>query len=200
MKKYILFTFLLTSLSISSQNATIDSIIEEATNNSQLEILAHELFDLIGPRLVGTPQMKNAHDWAVKKYEKWGMTARLHQWGVWRGWERGITHIDMLEPRIRTLAGRQLAWSPSTSKRGITAEVTKIPEIKEKAEFDQWLKTIKGKFVLVSQNQITGRPDYQWEEYATPESFEKLKEDRDEASEKWFSNFSRIWFAAGCVT
>ena len=64
MKKYILFTFLLTSLSISSQNATIDSIIEEATNNSQLEILAHELFDLIGPRLVGTPQMKNAHDWA----------------------------------------------------------------------------------------------------------------------------------------
>ena len=70
MKKYILFTFLLTSLSISSQNATIDSIIEEATNNSQLEILAHELFDLIGPRLVGTPQMKNAHDWAVKKYEK----------------------------------------------------------------------------------------------------------------------------------
>ena len=86
MKKYILFTFLLTSLSISSQNATIDSIIEEATNNSQLEILAHELFDLIGPRLVGTPQMKNAHDWAVKKYEKWGMTARLHQWGVWRGW------------------------------------------------------------------------------------------------------------------
>ena len=194
MKKYILFTFLLASLSISSQNATIDSIIEEATNNSQVELLAHELFDLIGPRLVGTPQMKNAHDWAVKKYEKWGMTARLHQWGVWRGWERGITHIDMLEPRIRTLAGRQLAWSPSTSKKGITAEVTKIPEINEKSEFDQWLKTIKGKFVLVSQNQITGRPDYQWEEYATPESFEKLKEDRDKVSEKWFSNFRKTGY------
>ena len=194
MKKYILFTFLLASLSISSQNVTIDSIIEEATNNSQVELLAHELFDLIGPRLVGTPQMKNAHDWAVKKYEKWGMTARLHQWGVWRGWERGITHIDMLEPRIRTLAGRQLAWSPSTSKKGITAEVTKIPEINEKSEFDQWLKTIKGKFVLVSQNQITGRPDYQWEEYATPESFEKLKEDRDKVSEKWFSNFRKTGY------
>ena len=145
MKKHIVIIFLLSSLNIFSQNKTIDNIVEEITNNSQLETLAHELFDLVGPRLVGTPQMKNAHDWAVKKYAKWGIPARLHQWGVWRGWERGITHIDMLEPRIRTLAGRQLAWSPSTSKRGITAELTKVPEIKDKAEFDQWLKTVKGK-------------------------------------------------------
>ena len=194
MKKHILIIFLLSSLNIFSQNKTIDNIVEEITNNSQLEILAHELFDLVGPRLVGTPQMKNAHDWAVKKYAKWGIPARLHQWGVWRGWERGITHIDMLEPRIRTLAGRQLAWSPSTSKRGITAELTKVPEIKDKAEFDQWLKTVKGKFVLVSQNQITGRPDYQWEEYSTPESFAKLKEDRDKLSEKWFSNLRKTGY------
>ena len=194
MKKHILIIFLLSSLNIFSQNKTIDNIVEEITNNSQLETLAHELFDLVGPRLVGTPQMKNAHDWAVKKYAKWGIPARLHQWGVWRGWERGITHIDMLEPRIRTLAGRQLAWSPSTSKRGITAELTKVPEIKDKAEFDQWLKTVKGKFVLVSQNQITGRPDYQWEEYSTPESFAKLKEDRDKLSEKWFSNLRKTGY------
>ena len=40
----------------------------------------------------------------------------------------GITHIDMLKPRVRTLNGRQLAWSPSTSKRGVTAEVTKVPK------------------------------------------------------------------------
>ena len=194
MKKHIVIIFLLSSLNIFSQNKTIDNIVEEITNNPQLETLAHELFDLVGPRLVGTPQMKNAHDWAVKKYAKWGIPARLHQWGVWRGWERGITHIDMLEPRIRTLAGRQLAWSPSTSKRGITAELTKVPEIKDKAEFDQWLKTVKGKFVLVSQNQITGRPDYQWEEYSTPESFEKLKEDRNKLSEKWFSNLRKTGY------
>ena len=68
---------------------------------------------------------------------------------------------------------------PSTSKKGITADVTKVPQINTKEDFDNWLKTIKGKFVLVSQNQITGRPDYQWEEYATPESFEKMKEQRD---------------------
>jgi len=195
MKNFL--SLLLIVFSINSygyQNETIDKIIEEATENSQLENLAHELFDLIGPRLVGTPQMKNAHDWAMKKYESWGIPSRLHQWGVWRGWERGITHIDMLEPRVRTLAGRQLAWSPSTSKRGVTAEVTKAPQIKDKAEFDEWLKTTKGKFVLVSQNQITGRPDYQWEEYATPESFKKLKEERRNLSREWYSNFSKTGY------
>ena len=194
MKKRIIFIFLFISFSSFSQDKIIDNIVDEVTNNSQVETLAHELFDLIGPRLVGTPQMKNAHDWAVKKYEKWGVSARLHQWGVWRGWERGITHIDMLEPRIRTLAGRQLAWSPSTSKRGITAEVTKVPKVEDKSEFDQWLKTVKGKFVLVSQNQITGRPDYQWEEYATQESFDKMKEERSKLSREWYSNVSKTGY------
>ena len=138
----------------------LENIIDEVNNRSQLENLAHELFDVIGPRLVGTPQMKNAHDWAVKKYESWGIKSYLHQWGIWRGWERGITHIDMLEPRLRTLNGRQLAWSPSTSKKGITAEVTKVPQIDNKEDFDNWLKTIKVKLILVSQKKIKGRNDY----------------------------------------
>ena len=88
MKKFLAIFLFFISISSYGQSNTVDKIIEEATENSQLEQLAHELFDLIGPRLVGTPQMKHAHDWAVKKYETWGMPARLHQLGVWRGWER----------------------------------------------------------------------------------------------------------------
>ena len=102
MKKLIYLTFLSMFLFLQAQdsNNVRDSIIAEINNNSQLEHLAHELFDLVGPRLVGTPQMKNAHDWAVKKYSDWGIKSYNHEWGVWRGWERGITHIDMLEPRV----------------------------------------------------------------------------------------------------
>ena len=48
-----------------SDNPTIENIIKEANENSELELLAHELLDVIGPRLVGTPQMKQANDWAV---------------------------------------------------------------------------------------------------------------------------------------
>ena len=66
----ILFTgILLLSLKTNAQKANIiDQIIKEVNENSQLEILGQELLDGIGPRLVGTPQMKNAHDWAVQNY------------------------------------------------------------------------------------------------------------------------------------
>ena len=193
MKKilYIWVLSIFTFLNAQNTDEVVEKMIDEVYNNSQVEKLSHELFDVIGPRLVGTPQMKNAHDWAVNKYESWGIKSYLHEWGVWRGWERGITHIDMLKPRVRTLAGRQLAWSPSTSKRGVTAELTKVPQINNKEDFDEWLKTVKGKFILVSQNQITGRPDSQWEEYSTEESFEKMKKDRDEISEDWYSNIRK---------
>ena len=64
MKNFLILLLCLISINSYSyyQSGTVDKIIEEATENSQLELLAHELFDLIGPRLVGTPQMKNAHD------------------------------------------------------------------------------------------------------------------------------------------
>ena len=72
-KLFILF-FLLTANTICAQNnnSIINNIIDEANNNSQLERLGHELMDVIGPRLVGTPQMANAGDWAINQYKKWG--------------------------------------------------------------------------------------------------------------------------------
>jgi hypothetical protein len=173
-----------------SKDPIVQSIVDEANNNSQLEVLAHELFDVIGPRLVGTPQMKQAHDWAVKKYNEWGIEAYNHEWGKWRGWERGITHIDMIEPRLRTLVGRQLAWSPSTKKKGIKGEAVIVPEIDSKDDFERWLKTVKGKFVLTSQYQLTGRSDSNWKEFALPETFEKMKDQRREISRKWYSTIS----------
>lgn len=164
---------------------TVDRIIKEARENSHIKKLAHELMDVIGPRLVGTPQMKQANDWAVNKYQGWGISARNEQWGEWRGWERGITHIDLVEPRVRTLEGMMLAWSPGTPKKGVTAECVIIPEVANKAEFEAWLPSVKGKFVLISMNQPTGRPDYNWEEFATEESLEKMKEERQKMTTDW---------------
>src|SRR5690554_3318951 len=39
--------------------------------------------------------------------------------------------------------------------------------------------------------QPTGRPDYNWEEWATPESFEKMKTERDAQTKEWNENISR---------
>lgn len=179
--------------------AIVANIVNEATEHSQLERLAHELLDVIGPRLVGTPQMKQANDWAVAQYEKWDISAKNEKWGEWRAWERGITHIDMLYPRVQTLDGMQLAWSPSTGPKGLTAELLTLPMVQDSLEFNNWLKNVKGKFVMTSIYQTTGRPDYNWEEFATEESFEKMKTERDSMSTVWRDNFKRMGYTSRTI-
>lgn len=189
MKKTLLLITAFTSLLFAPLHAqetdqVIENIIKEANENSQLENLGHELMDVIGPRLVGTPEMKQAHDWAVNTYEDWGISAENEQWGEWRGWERGITHIDLIEPRVRSLSGMQLAWSPGT-KKPVIAEVVLIPEAQDSAAFAKVMAQVKGKLVMISMPQMTGRPDDNWEEYATEKSFEKMRADREEQTNAW---------------
>lgn len=189
MKKNLrsLFSFFLVAgaLQVQAQEEMVDKIVKEANENSKLEELAHEMVDVVGPRLVGTPQMKNAHDWAVKKYDSWGISAENQEYGTWRGWERGITHIDLVEPRLRTLHGRQLAWSPSTGKKGVTAEVVILPEAADSTAFAEMLSSVKGKFVMISVNEPTGRPPYNWEEWATEKSWKNMQESIKETDSLW---------------
>ncbi|WP_233632653.1 M20/M25/M40 family metallo-hydrolase [Parapedobacter sp. ISTM3] len=163
----------------------VEQIVAEANNNSQLEQLAHELLDVVGPRLVGTPQMKNAHDWAVDKYKGWGIEARYEEFGEWRGWDRGISHIDMVYPRVKTLAGTQLAWSPTTGGKAVEGEVITLPDVRDSVAFKAWLPNVKGKYVLISMPQPTGRPDHNWEQFGRPESIEKMKKERDSLTAAW---------------
>lgn len=163
----------------------VSKIVEEVNKNSQLEPLAFELLDVVGPRLVGTPGMTKANEWALKKFESWGIPARNQQFGEWEGWERGISHIDMVYPRIKTLAGTQLAWSPSTKGKTIEGEVISLPEIKDSLEFQRWLPNVKGKYVMISMPQPTGRPDHDWEKYGTKESIAKMNKERDSLAMAW---------------
>ena len=167
------------------KDPVVENIVKEATENSQLEVLAHELLDGIGPRLVGTPEMQKAHDWAVAKYKTWGIEARNEKWGEWRGWQPGVTNDSMIHPRVQSLDATQLAWSPGTKGKGVTAELVIIPDVQDSIAFQRWLPAVKGKLVMISMNQPTGRPEYNWEEFATKESLEKMKETRKAATDAW---------------
>ncbi len=172
-----------------TKNAVVANIVKEGTDNSQLEKLAHELFDGVGPRLVGTPQFDKAGKWALDKYNGWGITAKQEKWGEWRGWERGISHIDMVYPRVKSLEGTQLAWSPGM-KKAVTAELIILPELADSVAFQKWLPSVKGKFVMISMNQPTGRPDDNWKEFALTSSFDKMKAARAEQTDAWRKRIS----------
>jgi hypothetical protein len=175
------------------KDPVVDQIVQEEKDNSQLQQLAHELFDRIGPRLVGTPQMDEANNWAVEKYKSWGIPGHNEKWGEWHGWERGISHIDMISPRVKSLEGTQLAWSPGMDKT-ITAELVILPDLADSAAYAQWMPAVKGKFVMVSMLQPTGRPDYNWQEFATKESFDKMKADRTARQENWAARIKKTGY------
>ena len=161
-----------------------DSILQkiwtEANDRSQLRPLAQVLLDSIGPRLTGSPGMKSASDWVLGKYREWGITGRQERYGTWRSWRRGPTHIDLLQPRVRTLEGTMLAWSPGT-RGAVTGEVVALPE----SDFAGWLRTIRGKYVLLSPPQPTCRPDDSWQRNARPGSFERMQQERAAARADW---------------
>src|SRR5262245_18164859 len=104
----------LSAQSFPSDDPVIRGIWNEGMQRSETYRLAQVMMDSIGPRLTGSPAMLSANDWAVATYTHWGLAARKEQYGTWRGWHRGVSHIDLIQPRVRSLEGITLAWSPST--------------------------------------------------------------------------------------
>jgi len=148
---------------------------EGMEENSQVFELAQALLDSIGPRLMGSPAFDAAGDWLLSKYEAWGIQAEKQEYGTWRGWRRGTTHIDLLSPRVRTLEGTMLAWSPGTDGP-VEAKVVLLPDVSSSDAFERWLPEVSGRIVAITFPEPTCREDQSWEDHATPASFEQLKE------------------------
>lgn len=162
---------LLGATTLSAQNdPTIARIWRLGMDSSHVQSLAQTLLDSIGPRLTGSPSLKSASDWVIKEYKSWGIEAKREPYGTWRGWRRGVSHIDLMQPRTRSLEGTMLAWSPGTNGKPVRAEAIILPKFKDSTEFVKWLPKAKGKIVLLSPAYPTCRPSEDWIKYATPES------------------------------
>jgi hypothetical protein len=174
-----------------TDDPVIEAIWDEGMVNSQAYELAQVLLDSIGPRLTGAPGQLAANRWAERVLESWGIEARNEQYGTWRGWRRGISHVDLLEPRVRSLTGMLLAWSPGTGGGPIEGGTVILADPDDAAGFAEWLPSVEGKFVLVTFAQPTCRPDDNWEEYAARGSFERMDALRDSLEQAWRSRSGR---------
>lgn len=166
------------------QDTVLRRIWVEGIENSQTYPLAQALLDSIGPRLTGTPSQRAAQDWAVETYRRWGIPARNEQYGTWRGWRRGTSHVDLIQPRVRSLEGRMLAWSPGTAGP-VEGSVIALGDVRTAEEFQAWLPEVRGRFVLISFPQPSCRPDANWLEFALEPSYQRMREDRASALESW---------------
>lgn len=173
------------SQQLATEDPVLRAIWAEGMNNSHLEPLAQSLLDSIGPRLTASPGLEAAQDWAVKTLQGWGVSAELEQYGTWEGWERGVSHVDLISPRVRSLEGRIMAWSPGTGGRPVEGGVAYLPRIDSPADWGAFLGTVRGKWVMMSYPEPTCRADEQWLEFGAPGSAQRMAQGRAMGEVAW---------------
>ncbi|MDX2033929.1 MAG: M20/M25/M40 family metallo-hydrolase [Blastocatellia bacterium] len=137
-------------------------IRKEGMENSQIMRTMHFLADVYGPRLTGSPNHKNAAEWAVKQMTTWGFSnGHLEPWDFGHpGWlnERATAHVTA--PYKEPLQCEVLAWTPSTNGTVKSQVVHMIPPAAPtQEELTAWFNSLKdkvgGKVVLVGRHITT---------------------------------------------
>ena len=132
---FLLCCLILVSLPATAQAPSVSDVYAqiraEETNNSQIMWIIHEVADVYGPRVTGSPNLKAADDWALKTMASWGLVnTHLEPWTFQPpsaatpvpGWENMELLAEAVAPFHGQLMAKPLAWTPST-KGVVTAKV-----------------------------------------------------------------------------
>src|SRR6266850_3825665 len=136
-------------------------IRKEEGEHSQIMKTIHMLADVYGPRLTGTPNHKNAAEWAIKQMKSWGLeNAHLEPWDFGHpGWlnERLTAHV--ISPVKDPLVCEVLSWTPGT-KGTVQAKAYQLflperPTQDQLTAFFAKEKTkVRGKIVLAGRHTV----------------------------------------------
>ena len=123
MNKRVLLTLALSSLMVLGTAAQAPNLAdmnkrlrEEETNNSKIMWILHELTDVHGPRLTGSPGLRDAQNWAVETMKSWGLVnVKLEPWTFnHQGWQNYELSANVLKPFQQPLNVRAVSWTPGT--------------------------------------------------------------------------------------
>lgn len=89
----------------------------QETKDSQLMWWLHEVSDVYGPRLTGSPGLRAAQDFAVGQMEKWGFSnVHLEAWNFNHpGWQNYDLEANAVSPFQQPLTVRAVSWTPGTN-------------------------------------------------------------------------------------
>ncbi|HEX9944788.1 MAG TPA: M20/M25/M40 family metallo-hydrolase [Thermoanaerobaculia bacterium] len=168
-------------------------IRDEGFRRSQVMDTLFHLTDVIGPRLTGSPQLKEANEWTRRRFASWGLAnAHLEGYPFGRGWSFGACEVRMVSPRQFPLLALPKAWTPATGGP-VRGEVMRADLASEK-DFPQYQGKLAGKIVLLDGLQEFKEPeDPQFQRFSREElekmaDFEIPAEETDwrkRAVERW---------------
>ena len=182
-----LFCLLLAAMPLSAQSVADPDINkkirQEENEHSQIMRTLHFFTDVYGPRLTGSPNHKNAADWALKQMKEWGMeNGHLEPWDFGHpGWMNERASGYFVAPIKDQLTFKVLAWTPGTNGT-VTAQVFQMipPEKPNKEQLTAYLDSVKdkvkGRIVLVGKGEpvpvVIDVPARRLEDKAAAERFD----------------------------
>lgn len=166
---FLTYTALLAQEKIDT--AAIARIKDEGMNRSEVMHILSTLTDLYGPRLTGSPEYKEAAEWARSQLEQWGVrNVHFDSWGSFgRGWTLKRFHAQVNEPRAFPLIAYPKAWSPGL--KGVVKGNVVYLEAKKEEDLAKYKGKLKGAFVLVEEPRSLSA---HWEAEATRKTDDEL--------------------------
>ena len=144
-------------------------ILAEVHDHSESMQNLEYLSDNIGPRLTGSPQLKQANDWIAETMKKYGLVnVHLEPWTIAHSWTRGTARARIVSPAEHPLTIASAGWSPSTP--GAIRGPVVYFDAKTKEEFERFRGRLKGAVVITQEPQSLSppRPEDSNAEYVRP--------------------------------
>ena len=154
MKKLIALVFLLSfgTFLFAQEPVNLEMITKiknEGFKNSQVMKTISFLTDVYGPRLTGSPELREAAEWAVKQLKEWGINqAQLEEWGTFgRGWRMEQVSAAMTTPRYMPLIAYPKAWTGSTA--GTVTGSPVLMQIDSVSQLMAYKNTLAGSIIML---------------------------------------------------
>src|SRR5580658_11314527 len=135
-----------------------DKILAEVHDHNEIMSNLEYVSDMIGARLTGSENLKQANDWTRQKFADYGVAnPHLESWTIAHTWGRGAASGRIISPSLHPLAIASYAWAPSTN--GAVRGPVVYVQAQSVDDFAQYKGKLKGAIVISAEPALLPPPD-----------------------------------------
>lgn len=132
----------------------VTRIRDEGLNRSQVMDTLEHLTETIGPRVTGSPEMRQANDWTRERLAGWGLDAWLESYDFGRGWGFSHAAVHLVEPHRAPLSALPKGWTRGTAA-AMAGQVVAV-SVESEEDFERYRGKIAGKILLLTPRERGG--------------------------------------------
>ena len=154
--RVILILCIMTSFVLAQSTVDLNIVHKikmEGLQNSQIMQTISYLTDVYGPRLTGSPELREAAEWARDQMKEWGIKdVKLEDWGTFgRSWTMEKVSVHMISPRYAPLIAYPKAWTRSTD--GVVTGTPVLMDIESAEQLEAFKDSLQDAIVMMGEPQ-----------------------------------------------